>query len=241
MLESCKLIKHKRIFFLSLLFFITISISFVSAQPSFPPFQEETTGGIDIQIPLLEFFEQGENITFNFHLFNTTTGLPITNITGTKCFFHLFNNKGKHVINNVEIPFEVLGDDYEIEIDGSNFTKLINQFYFVNCNSTTIGGASSALIIITADGNEPQTETNTRLNLFYIMLASSFLFLIIGLWREDPTLLNLSGIGFFITGLFIAMNDFVGLSNLMTQFLTVALWGLGFYIIFRTNIEQLDE
>ena len=236
MLESCKLIQLKRIFFLFFLFLI--SFSFVSAQP---PFQLETTTlqGIDIQIPLIEFVKNGDNFTFNFHLFNGTNGIPVNNAT-TNCFFHLFNKVGQHLINQEPVPFDIVGNDFEIVVSGGNFTTNGQSFYFINCNSTTSGGAESALIVVTVDGEILPTESNTLLNLFYIILASAFIFLIIGLWREDATLLNISGIGFFITGLFIAMNDFIGLSNLMTQFLIVALWGLGFYIIFRTNIEQLD-
>ncbi len=180
------------------------------------------------------FIEQSKNYDLKIACFNADNSFCL--IT-TNCTITISTPNSTVIANNQDMSFNTAFYNYTIK---NNNLRTLGEYQVITQCTGATDGFQPFSFEVTFDGKAPSTKQNTESNLFYIMLASSFIFLIIGLWREDPTLLNLSGIGFFITGLFIAMNDFIGLSNLMTQFLTVALWGLGFYIIFRTNIEQLD-
>ena len=86
---------RKSIIWICILFLL---VSFVSAQP---PFQEQTNiiEGLVINFPLLDTFEQNKNISFNFHVYNQTSGAILTNTT-VSFVFHLFDNTGDHIIYN---------------------------------------------------------------------------------------------------------------------------------------------
>ena len=228
---------NSRLLYISLFFLIFFSFS-VIAQPA-TPFTQIIQEKVDIQFPLIRLIEQNKNFTFNFHIFNSTNGIIFDNTTH-ECRFHLFDNQGIHIVNNLQVPFEIIGKDFEITISGGNFSRIGEYSFLVICNSTTGGGSVSVMFDVTENGLELPIEANTRLNSFYLILAVAVIFLIVGLAKEDPTFLNLSGIAFVITGVFIAVNGFVGLNNLMTDLLLLVLWGAGFYIIYKTNIELLD-
>ncbi len=159
-------------------------------------------------------------------------------LVATECNVTISTPNSTVIVNNLAMSFNP--SYYNYTIKNNNLRTLGEYQVITQCTGATEGFQTFSFEV-TFDGNAPSTKQNTGLNLFYIMLASSFLFLIIGFWREDATLMSVAGIGFVITGLFIAINDFIGLSNLMTQFLIIALWALGFYIFIRTQMEQFDE
>lgn len=76
--------------------------------------------------------------------------------------------------------------------------------------------------------------------LFYFGLAASLAFLILGLVKEEYVFLSLSGLGFFIMGVYIAMNGFSTLNNLMTWLMASIFWGIGGYVFLKTQLDSAE-
>ena len=126
-------------------------ISSISAAP--PTFTQIIDGGLTIDFVKISILEQNQDFNFNFHVFNTSNGIRLTNST-TNCTFHLFNNKGSHIIQEMNIPFDVSGGDWELKTMGGNFSRLGEYAYLVDCSSTdTLGGAVSVEIEVTESGH----------------------------------------------------------------------------------------
>ncbi|MHA1481997.1 MAG: hypothetical protein ACTSQA_00990 [Candidatus Heimdallarchaeaceae archaeon] len=129
------------------LFFITG----ISAQPSFlqdPEFIE----GYEIKIPIIGTIPEGQSISFHFHVFNISNGVAIDNST-TNCSFHLYNNSGSHIF--IKSPLTIFDNefDFEVMVDGGNFT--VGEYsYIIQCESSTydLGGFESVSIIVTKTG-----------------------------------------------------------------------------------------
>ena len=165
---------RKSIIWICILFLL---VSFVSAQP---PFQEQSNiiEGLVINFPLLDTFEQNKDISFNFHVYNQTSGLIMTNAT-TSCVFHLFDNKGDHLIDNKEMPFDSNGVDFEITLSGSNFSRLGAYSFLVNCNTSIVGGFDMHSLRITSSGfdDTPIDNSSGIAIVIFILSITGALFL----------------------------------------------------------------
>ena len=229
------MIKSKAILIFPLIFLLIVSI--VYSQPPFEINIEPETIGLQIEFPLIFIFKQNKDIIFNYHVFNFSDLKQVTNAT-TNCTFHLFDNTGGHLINQLDIPFDVEGQDYEVNISGTNFTRLGEYATLVNCISIWGGGVHDHRFTITADG---LAEENIRVRwLFYFAIIFMILLFTIGLAKEDINLIGFSGMLSMIIGVFMLINGFAGLSNLMTNGVGIILIGFGAYIFIRANQEHFE-
>ena len=90
----------------------------------------------------------------------------------------------------------------------------------------------------TADTGSIIVEGGIRLiNLLYFGIILIVLFLGFGFWKEDLTFLNLGSILAIVIGVFIAINGFNNLNNIMTQAIAAVIWGLGGYVGFKANYD----
>jgi len=130
--------------------FLLVLTPFIFAQP---PAQVNLNidTGIGIEFTKIEVFENNQVHFFNVHAFNRSDGVRLTNAT-TQCFLHLFDNTGFHVVNQVEMEFDTLGLDWDLNITGGNFTRNGEYSTLVTCNATTIGGFASFGFEVTQDG-----------------------------------------------------------------------------------------
>ncbi len=238
MLELCKpSIKNQKsfIFFLFLIFFSSIVVA--------QPFTQILEENVDIQFPLLEIVEQNQNFTFNFHIFNSTTGQIFDNTTH-QCIFHLFDNKGVHIIDQLNTTFEIFSRDFEAVITGDNFSRIGEYSFLIVCTSKGTGGSVSVRFEVTADGlelttkTEDKNETDVKTTLFIILFI--LILFIIGLAMKDPTLTALSGLLFMAQGVFIAVNGISTFDNSIVNGFALLLMGLGAYIAIRSYIDS-DE
>lgn len=157
-------------------------------------------------------------------------------------------------INQDDIPCYLLLQFNESNLDCSDHTisiynetdNLYNQtmgnyspfFCYGIFNETTLG--TYVFQYDTGDTGSIIVEGGLRMiYLFYFGLAVAVIFFILGLWKEDKTFTSISGILIFILGVYIAINGFNELSNMLTLSLATVFWGLGAYIFYKSSIENM--
>lgn len=160
----------KKTFFI-LIFVSLLLVSFVFSQPF--PFEQRGNLGLTISFPPYAFYEKDKEIVFNFHVYNTTTGKVLTNDT-ISCIFHLFDKTGDHILNQINVPFDGTGIDWELNVSGSNFSTEGAYSFLVNCNSSDAGGFDLHSFTITESGIAEKT------NMFTILIGIIAIMLFFG-------------------------------------------------------------
>jgi len=127
-----------------------ILLSFISAVPPFQ--QSECPEGLTIQYPPMDLHEEDQYYIFNFHVFNSTNGLSLTNNT-VDCTFHLYNSSGIEIFANDNLAYTLDGDFYQ-EILGANFSVSDPYSYITQCNSSSAGGYVAVGFQVTPNGEE---------------------------------------------------------------------------------------
>ena len=147
-----------------LLTLIALQLLLVSAQP---PFVE----GYNVDInPKMDYFKEGQDITFNVQITNQSTGFPLND--SITCQFHLYNSSGNHVL--VMTQDTPIGYDYRFFVDGGNITRELRS-YQVFCYSDAFGGKSSRSMEVTPTGFMMNSSSSL------IILGSLFVMIIIGI------------------------------------------------------------
>jgi hypothetical protein len=154
--------------FIILFFLFLFIIPLVISPPDFKIQSITSTDGLTINYPEQNILRQNADFRFNFHVFNTSNGLPI-NVTTLNCFFHLYNASGKHIY--VQNTFVVDRNwDAQVVINGANFSRLGEYSYIFQCNNSWRGGFIDTAVIVTRNGQYIETpETIINLSLFIIM------------------------------------------------------------------------
>lgn len=149
-----------------------------------PPFVEEGAsgllGGFFVEFTPITIFKINSDIQINAHVYNISNGIRIDNAT-TNCVAHLFNQTGFHVINNINITFDIDGQDWEYIILGGNFTTPGIYAYLVSCQDPTneLGGFVAVEILIENTGEvleTPQAILYIFLSVFVMLLFCLSLF-----------------------------------------------------------------
>lgn len=146
-----------------LLFAMIFLFAILPLVSSAPPFvSTNTQGGCQI-VPLIrDTLKQNADFDFNFHVINQSNGYPLSN-SSISCVFHLYNQTGDHVffenLKNDPISEHFVINEFVARINGTNFSKVGNYAYQVQCNGTaTVGGcAEKGLFIVTPSGIEATT------------------------------------------------------------------------------------
>ena len=156
---------------------LTICVLLFNLVGAIPPFQTGSTTleqGLVIESPIYDVLKTNEKFTYNFHVFNQTSGLLMDNTT-TDCYFHLYNADGSvnFSIDNIKMN----GDKhtFQIEILSSNFTDHSKGGFLTHCNTSDVGGFVSGGFMITTTGF-PLTIAKT---LLCLGLFGIFIFLFI--------------------------------------------------------------
>ena len=107
-------------------------VSFVSAAP---PLQliEGSEKGLIIEYPKYETKKQNQDFKLHLHVFNETDGSLMKNDT-TDCNIHIYNESGHHVLEE-DLGFDSNLIDFELFIDGGNFSVLGEYAYIIQCNT----------------------------------------------------------------------------------------------------------
>ena len=152
--------------------------AFVSAQPPVQTIVSDADFGIIIDFPKIDFIKQSQSHSFNFHLFNKSDGAPLTDPSIISCYYHLFNQSGEHSINTEPIPFDDTGLDWEIKVEGENFSVKGLYSFLIGCNTSAIsglgeGGGDSFAFIVNGSGEALTIENSI---VYIIILLASFFF-----------------------------------------------------------------
>ena len=216
-------------------FILLFSISIVFAVP---PITQTFLGDIGLQVkyPALNIIKHGSDIEFSFHIYNLTSGKPITN--GITCYYHLYNNTGEHILE-LEDSTSSTSFDYEFDVGSNNFSYIGSYCYLISCNTSTEGGFAEVPFKVTETGKaEPIQDTEDEYFLYFVFILAIIL-LLISFYKNDHNLASISGMVLIILGGYIIAYGFSTLTNMLSNGLGIVLIGIGIYILLRSNIDYL--
>jgi hypothetical protein len=154
-----------KLFLMFALFFI--SLSFVSAVPR--PTYIAPNNELNIIFPSYDTYKEGMDYDFYWHVSNSSTLL--TNKTAS-CVFHMYeqNKLGEHTVidNN---PKYVDGRDFEVEVEGANFT-IGSHCRLIECNTSNQVGEIESCFEVTKTGE----DINSQQSLIMIAIILCCLF-----------------------------------------------------------------
>ncbi len=239
----------------TILFFclILLVIPMIYAQP---PFEPQVAGGVDIlelRVPQAQFIKQNQDVQVNIHVFNKSTGLQMNN-DSIACDIHIFGRTGFHV-NRMMLGFD--GEDFELNISGSNFSTLGRHSFIINCNSSTTGGFVSSSIFVTETGFEqtdkgmiPLILTVLFVIVFYMFLIRFFVIEIFAEHGAIKMLLLMMTLWFMLIpiGIITEMNTFIAgspdITSLLETLYMLLMWiniFITFYFIVWFLVQMLKK
>lgn len=131
-----------------MLIIFIFSLAFISAVPPITTIQQFTEG-YTVQIPQDNILKVGQDYNFEFHVFNISNGVP--KISGISCDFHLFDSFGNHKFTGTDSTVDIYRD-YSFNLTRGNFSSAENIYYFIRCNSSSLGGFAESILYITDSG-----------------------------------------------------------------------------------------
>lgn len=154
--------------------FIIGLMNSVSADPPFVS-TETSTSGLSIEPTFNNYLRTGEDYEFEVHVFNISNGVPI--VTGIECYYHLYNNTGKHQLEMSDAT--VSHDfDYSFDVDGANFSR---GCYVIKCqcNNSVAGGGIEHSFCVNDYGLElteaEQSMFNGGMFILFVFLISTII------------------------------------------------------------------
>ncbi len=157
--------------YLLAIFFLLFS-SFVYAPPPFVQ-QSEGTNDLQIRISDIPYIKVNTAYTSKTHVFNRTTGLPVT--TDTNCSLHIYNEDLKHIFEGYTLTVEH-GFDFEIPIPATVFSYAGFYPFIIQCKNANQGGFKSYYVEATEDGKAPRPGFNLAVFAGYLIV----IFILIG-------------------------------------------------------------
>lgn len=153
------------------LFILFMNVGFTLAAPPF--LSNSGTNGYQIKVPLIDTIKQNQDFNFNFHVFNLSNGVQISNAS-TSCALHLYLPNGTQILETT-VPHaneNTVTNEWEILVKGGNFSYLGENAYNIQCNSTTLGGFASVSELVTVTG---QTSSIDKAVMYVLMFFISFI------------------------------------------------------------------
>ena len=177
---------------------ILIAFAFLLVVPlvqSAPPFVSSAPSGCIIAPVVRETLKAGQDFDFNFHVFNVSNGVPLSNST-LSCYFHFYNQTGDHVFSTIlrNDPFskhQVINEWTEM-MNGGNISSVGTYAYLVQCNGTAanLGCADKGMFEVNKSGFAPST---TSWSVVFGLCAIMFLLLLsANLWNERQWIMKSS-------------------------------------------------
>ncbi len=230
---------------------IVLAIYMIGFGSSAPPTQQNVNVdiGLVVQYTLTDIHAINKDHIFNFHVFNISDGL-IKDSSDTTCFFDLFNQHGEHIIDHRQLVFQT--DHWDINVTAGNFTELGEYSYLAVCNSSAIGGFTSAPLMI--------TQTGTELTEAKAIVFTALLFILVFLFAvniggitllpsrntrgEDGELISISSLKYlrsvlFGTAYLIVLAIMFISSNFALAYLETGLFGSVLFVIFQIMMIAL--
>lgn len=165
-------------------FILLLALPLITSAPPITTVQQFSEGFV-VQVPADNIFKLNQNYTFDFHIANISNGHPIT--SGISCQLHLYDSQGVHTGIGIDGNVAV-GLDYEIFMNEGNFSTIGDSYYYVNCNSSVMGGYQKEPISVTKTGTDKITEGESNVLMIVIIsiLAIGIFFFILGMKITNP-------------------------------------------------------
>jgi hypothetical protein len=210
-------------------------LSFVQAVPD--KFSGTTTLGLNIEHPIADPLIMGSDHKFHFHVFNSSSGLPIKADKKTiNCSFHLYNSLGSHIFKANDIVSSDDIYDYEQVILAGNFSFPGQYSYVFQCNSSSAGGYYTNYFEVTPTG------LVGTLGFYIIILILSIFIIILGYAYEDEWVIILGAFGFVLLGLFILIYGINGFRDeVYTYAFGLITIMLGSYFAIKAALSKMDS
>lgn len=150
------------------------------------------------------------------------------------CYVLLPVNTSITACNSLEVQFYNISD--------SLYNQTLDQYGPNSCNATfnMSGLGTTNFLYSTGDTGSIVVDGGRTMELLiYLGMVVSFLLLGFGWLMKDENITAISGILFFVVGVFITINGFSYLSNLLTIGVALVFWALGSYIFIRSGMESI--
>ncbi len=222
--------------FLCLLFLINL----VSSAPPVSTVQQFTEGFV-LKYPPQQTLQQNKPFEFEVHVFNVSNGVPIT--SGVGCYFHLYNNTGKH---QLELYDDAVSHnfDYSFDLTAGNFSRAGEYAYIVQCNNSALGGFVEVDFDVTSDGNSlinSEISNDSKMKFLWLIIILAVGFIAIGLWKSEKNITMLGNILLFAIGLYTTINGIGAYKNSYTTIFSLTLIGLALVITAKVMEGWLDN
>ena len=197
------------IFLLASLFLITL----VSAQPqtTIYAFPEGYTI-VPIQFQTLKL---NEDVTFNFYVKNSSTGVKLDNTT-IECNFNLADSQGNVLFDGQEI-YQPNGF-WTTTIDGSYFNETGYYYYGVDCEDG-LGGSFTEVLEVTPTGENIETQDSIILAIaIFVMFSLAALFIILSYKVRNGTIILISFFSAVILTFVATLFTMTLIENLLARF-----------------------
>jgi len=143
-----------------------------------------TEQGLAIEYPAYIHHEQNTHFNLHTHVINSSNGIIIDN-TSTKCFIHIYNITGDHIVK-LDMGYSAVDPEFELYIGAGNFSKLGSYAYIIQCNGTEGGDFVRGFFEITEDGMPQKvlSDSTSSISITVFILVIMFVILFIGLTQE---------------------------------------------------------
>lgn len=159
--------------FFSVMLCILFLFSLVSAVPPFETQVNVGSVGLQIFYPPYNYIPVGQGFNLHIHVSNLSDGKELTN-DQANCSIHIYDKTGSHVLEaNFSKDSNLI--DWEIEIEGGNFSEIGVQAFRIFCEDT-VGGTVGGVFNVNYLGKAPPEGFDGR---FILLLC--FILLFVGL------------------------------------------------------------
>ena len=129
-------------------FFVFFLCVFSVIAPSTVVNQNSPSSGLVMAYPKIDYYKLGNNITLNFHVFNSSGYY----VTKNDCYFHLYDNLGNHILKKKMYRDSLDSFDYEVDIN-KTVLRTTQRYGFISfCNGTQGSGFDSGSFFVTHSG-----------------------------------------------------------------------------------------
>ncbi len=159
-------------------------VPLVNAQPGLQ--RGDPASGLMIEAPIISHIKSNNSFKFNVHVYNATNGFPMNPSNNVGCFLHLYNPlEGGHLVES-EMPFNANGIDYELNVEGGNFTLSGQYAVLMSCNNSFQGGFIEYGLDVLPSGHEyTEAQGTSVLGLIIILIFLSGALLYFGYKTES--------------------------------------------------------
>ena len=212
------------------LFLLVIPLSSAVA----PVLQTIQQGSLEILAPEFQLIPKAEKFDFYWHVFNTTNLL--TNKT-VSCDFHLYSKfvNGEHLVMYDNVKGFINGRDFEVTVNGANFTEVGVYCNIIECNTSRQTGGLERCFTVTSSGVDFPSSY------FWLIILFGYGLIIFGLWKEDYAITTLGSFALAFVGLYMLSYGIDGIKSGMTNAFSIVTMVIAGYVMVKMGLNFIKE